>query len=54
MIPDTLLIEMVRAFPAVAVLVYVTWRQERLLNCVLAACVRHLEQEAKNEASDPR
>lgn len=53
MIPDTVIIEMVRAFPAVVVLVYVAWRQEKLIRLVVAACMRHLEEDASHENSDP-
>lgn len=52
MIPDTVIIEMVRAFPAVVVLVHVAWRQEKLIRLVVAACMRHLEEDASRENSD--
>jgi hypothetical protein len=52
MIPDSLLVELARSFPAVVVLLYVTWRQEKLIDLVIAVCMRHFEAES-DENSDP-
>jgi hypothetical protein len=40
--------------PAVAVLFYVAWQQQKLINLVIKACMKHLKDEASNEAADPQ
>lgn len=52
MIPPHLIDLMLSNAPAVGVLLYVAWQQQRLINLVVAICMRHLEEDSRDEISN--